>query len=142
MAVVVPGVAPGQIARLQLRAWDNRGGTLTSWQAATGNPAVDFGASPSFDLTTQSTAEGAILTGLRSFSICHGRLSSPVPAGNGVFSIQLTGNPGQAYVIETATNLMTWLPLQPFTNVSGMDSFTVTNAPPLRARFYRARLTP
>jgi hypothetical protein len=33
-AVTIPGVPGGQIATLQLRVWDNRGGTLTTWAAA------------------------------------------------------------------------------------------------------------
>jgi hypothetical protein len=32
--VTIPGVPGGQIATLQLRVWDNRGGTLTTWAAA------------------------------------------------------------------------------------------------------------
>ena len=32
--VTVPGVAPGQRATFQVRAWDNAGGTITSWEAA------------------------------------------------------------------------------------------------------------
>lgn len=30
--VAVPGVLPGEPARFQIRAWDNQGGTLTSWE--------------------------------------------------------------------------------------------------------------
>ena len=145
VAVVVPSVAPGQIARLQMRVWDNRGGTVTSWQAATNYPTVQSGTSPSFDsppLTSLTTSEPVILTGLQSFSICPLRLSAPVPLGNGVFSIRVTGAPGQSYVIQTASNLEDWLPLFTVTNVSGTNQFNVTNAPPLPARFYRARVAP
>jgi len=90
----------------------------------------------------QNTEEPVILTGLMSFSICGPHLSNPAPMGNGVFAIRLTGTAGEAYVIETASNLVNWVPLFPFTNVSGMDVFNVTNAPALAARFYRARLAP
>lgn len=30
--VAVPGVLPGEPAKFQIRAWDNQGGTLTSWE--------------------------------------------------------------------------------------------------------------
>ena len=44
--VSVPGVTAGNSAKFQIRAWDNAGGTLTSWALATqavgGSPAVGF----------------------------------------------------------------------------------------------------
>lgn len=44
--VTVPGVTPGNAAKFQVRAWDNAGGTLTSWAQATqavgGSPFVGF----------------------------------------------------------------------------------------------------
>ena len=66
--------------------------------------------------------------------------TSPVPPFP--YSMRLTGFAPRSYVIETASNLVTWLPLFTITNVSGMVQFTVTNAPPLKARFYRARVAP
>ncbi|MEY2410780.1 MAG: hypothetical protein QOF48_3450, partial [Verrucomicrobiota bacterium] len=143
--VVVPGVPAGQVARIQLRVWDNRGGTITSWAAAVANPTISSGASPSFDsppLTPQNTAEPVILTGLQSFTICPLRLSIPSALGNGVYSIQALGTAGQQYEIETSSTLTNWVSLFPVTNVSGVVQFRVTNAPPLKARFYRARIGP
>jgi hypothetical protein len=34
-AVVVPNVPPGQKATMQLRVWDNAGGTIATWESAT-----------------------------------------------------------------------------------------------------------
>ncbi|HON06652.1 MAG TPA: PEP-CTERM sorting domain-containing protein [Verrucomicrobiota bacterium] len=34
IALVVPGVAPGTTVWMQLRVWDNKGGTITSWDDA------------------------------------------------------------------------------------------------------------
>ena len=145
VSVVVPTVAAGQVARLQMRVWDNRGGTITSWLAASSNPTVQVGASIAFDsppLTPQNTSEPVVLTGLRSFSICQTHLSAPIPVGNSVYSMNLTGVPGRGYVIEAGTNLVHWLPLFTLTNISSSLTFNVTNAPPVRARFYRARVAP
>jgi len=147
VSVVVPFVPAGQVARLQMRVWDNRGGTITSWQAALGNSGVDVGASVAFDsppLTPQNTSEPVLLTGLRRFSICQTHLSSPVPVplANGVYSLDLTGIPGRGYVIQTGTNLVNWAPLFTVTNSSSTLQFQVTNAPSVRARFYRARVAP
>ena len=143
--VVVPGVAPGRVARLQMRVWENRGGTIQSWLAAVHDPTLQSGASPSFDsppLTPQNTSEPVVLTGLRSFTLCPLRFSTPVPLGNGVYSIGLSAVPGRAYAIETASNLVDWLPLLTITNAAATVQFKVTNAPLLRARFYRARVAP
>jgi len=38
--VMVPGVPAGGVARLQVRAWDNRGGTVTTWQDALASNAT------------------------------------------------------------------------------------------------------
>ena len=45
--VAVPGVPGGGTAQLQLRAWQNRGGTITTWAAAIA-ASVDLGESPVF----------------------------------------------------------------------------------------------
>jgi hypothetical protein len=44
----VPNVGPSLIASLQLRAWDNRGGTITSWAAVMADPTVAHGSSEVF----------------------------------------------------------------------------------------------
>lgn len=46
--VTVPGINPGQRATFQVRAWDNRGGTITTWEQAVANSTVALGASALF----------------------------------------------------------------------------------------------
>jgi uncharacterized repeat protein (TIGR03806 family) len=57
---------------------------------------------------------------------------------NGMFEMQISGLPGQSYIIQTSTDLVSWIPLM--TNVSATSPFSVvdsgaTNNP---FRFYRA----
>jgi subtilisin family serine protease len=62
---------------------------------------------------------------------------------NGDFLLQLSGNPGRAYVIEASTNLWQWSDTS--TNLTGLGgSFVITNtlAGSLPAQFFRARLVP
>jgi uncharacterized repeat protein (TIGR03803 family) len=63
-------------------------------------------------------------------------------ATNGNLSLQFTGTPEHPYVLETATNLTPPADWQPvLTNPAdrnGNWTCTVTNAPPVPARFYRA----
>jgi hypothetical protein len=47
-AVTVAGVPEGQSARLQLRAWNNRNGTVVSWQQAANDRLVARGESAAF----------------------------------------------------------------------------------------------
>lgn len=67
--IAIPGVGEGASAALQLRVWDNLGGTITSWQAAV-DAGVLLGWSPVFD----SPALGGLapppnMTGLESFNL-------------------------------------------------------------------------
>ena len=74
-APAVSGVAAGANARLQIRAWDNRGGTVTSWNQVTlaqNDSTVLRGVSPSFD--SLKLGDGAAnpvpnLQGLQSFNL-------------------------------------------------------------------------
>jgi hypothetical protein len=45
---VIPNIGPSLVASLQLRAWDNRGGTVTSWAAIMADPTIPHGASEVF----------------------------------------------------------------------------------------------
>lgn len=77
--VVVPGVPSGSSARLQLRAWDTRGGTITTWAdavaaAASGNLLI--GDSLSFN---------AALGG--------GPISPPAPIGLTSFNLHFVPEP-------------------------------------------------
>jgi hypothetical protein len=63
---------------------------------------------------------------------------------NNDFSLQIKGEPGWRYAVDTAPSLPpTWTPLRTNTTdaSSGLFLFTETNAPP-PGRFYRARLVP
>jgi hypothetical protein len=44
----VPGVPPGAMATFQMRTWDNRGGTILSWQEALTDPNILRGSSALF----------------------------------------------------------------------------------------------
>ena len=45
-AVQIPGADAGTAGKFQVRAWDNLGGTITSWALALANPAVAKGTTP------------------------------------------------------------------------------------------------
>jgi len=71
----VPGTTAGGSGTFQLRAWDNRGGTITTWAAAMTDPTVARGSSalftPAFPLggltSPPTTPPG--LQGLQSFNL-------------------------------------------------------------------------
>jgi len=48
MTLPIPGVGSGQVAALQVRAWDNVGGTVSSWAQVLANNAVARGTSALF----------------------------------------------------------------------------------------------
>jgi uncharacterized repeat protein (TIGR01451 family) len=59
---------------------------------------------------------------------------------NGLFTIVLTGQPGETYALLASTNLLTWAGIQ--TNVAaanGQIKFTDTNSPSLNQRYYRSQ---
>lgn len=69
-AVVVPGTPENGQATMALRVWDNKGGTITSWNAAVAAGGV-YGESPLFNspplgLTTTPVPS---LVGLQSFNV-------------------------------------------------------------------------
>jgi hypothetical protein len=68
-----------------------------------------------------------------------GILSMPSCPAAGVFQVNVTGLPGSNYVMEAATNLSDWFPVQ--TNTSPF-TFTDTNAAHFPFRFYRAHQQP
>lgn len=69
--VAVPGVAENGTAVVQLRAWDNRGGTITSWDQVLQDPSVPRGWSTTFNVSplggTLTTPPN--LVGLTSFNL-------------------------------------------------------------------------
>jgi len=70
-AATLNGVAIGSSARIQLRAWDNRGGTVTSWDQILADPTIAHGYSLAFD--SQPLGGGPTpppnLIGLTSFNL-------------------------------------------------------------------------
>lgn len=71
--VYIPGGLGGDHITLQLRAWDNRGGTISSWQAAVADPSVASGASPliRYLSLTGFDASGALVLGISNFYGAH-----------------------------------------------------------------------
>ena len=82
----IPGTVVKSNAVVQLRVWDNQGGTITNWEMAVVNPSVAWGVSELFEVSPLGgiPADGSVplvnpnLTGLRSFNIrLHGAMSAP-----------------------------------------------------------------
>ena len=48
LALVIQGIEAGAPAQLEIRAWDNRGGTVSTWDAVLANPSVARGTSGTF----------------------------------------------------------------------------------------------
>lgn len=125
-AVQVAGVPEGQPAKIQLRAWDNRDGTITNWGQVLADPAIARGESPAFI----SPPLGGIFTpppnpvGLEGFQLhvpaAFFRFLPPSTSDfetNG-FRVRFLAQAGGDYSIEATTNLMTWTSLGMAMNVS------------------------
>jgi len=61
---------------------------------------------------------------------------------NGSFTLTLSGQPGQEYIIDASTDLINWSPVATNTPVSGSFQFTDSNVAGFPARYFRARLGP
>ncbi len=146
---VIPGAVEGAIATLQLRAWNNKGGTVTNWTQVLANTNAERGLSSVFNSPPLGGVISApAMQGLTSFNLY---FPSPTPvttplvlAGSrqgGLFSISFPSIISQTYVVEYVTNLpsSTWLAL---TNVTATSTNTVVrdNIVAASRRFYRARL--
>jgi hypothetical protein len=73
-AVTLGGIPPGQTATLQIRVWDNQGGTLTSWAQVLASSTGAYGSTPLFQSPalgdpTMPGSNPAITSGWVSFSI-------------------------------------------------------------------------
>lgn len=70
-AVLTGVVADSPIATIELRVWDNRGGTITSWAQVLADPTVLRGVSPIFNLAKigGQANTAPTLDGLVSFNI-------------------------------------------------------------------------
>ncbi len=70
-------------------------------------------------------------------------LSASPSTSGGTFTLKLTGQPEQSYVILASTDLTTWTPVSTnAASVAGVLQFTDTNAANFRHRYYRAYIVP
>jgi hypothetical protein len=113
-AITVPEVPADAQALLQLRVWDNRGGTVTNWAQVLANPSGLRGKSRVF---TSMPLGGLFvappnLVGLESFDLTLGQ-PLPVtlriaPASPNRIRLWFTGGSGWSPQILTSTNLLDW----------------------------------
>lgn len=61
--------------------------------------------------------------------------------GNGGFTIQLTGNPGQRYTLLSSSNLLEWTPIAEVTNVTGVVEWTDPRGFEAEAMYIQAKQT-
>ena len=134
------------VATIQLRVWNNLGGTLPTWDEAV-KAGVPIGKSPVFNLQAigGQVNYAPSLVGLQSFSLA---ISKPSPGiwncGVGIngFGLTVTGTNGLAFVIEASANLtdLTWVPLATNTLTGGTSYFSDPQWTNYPGRFYRLRL--
>ena len=61
---------------------------------------------------------------------------------NGSFTLNLTGQPSQVYIIEASPDFINWTPVYTNSSVSGTFPFTDPNVSIFPSRFFRARVGP
>ncbi len=110
-----------------------------TWSEARFNRPSGVAVDSAGNLFVADTGNGTIRKGIR---IAGGPfwLSVPGTPANGQFTFNLHGDPGQAYEVQTSTNLRDWTPLTTLTLTSTTASFT--NSMDVAHRFYRLRLGP
>jgi hypothetical protein len=138
-ALAVPGVAEGQRARVQLRTWNNRGGTITNWSQVISDPTIPHGESLPFI----SLPLGGIFTpppnlaGLQSFSLVTPVLfTSPKYTAGQRFEFAYRNASAISYRVQVSETLTNWATITTIAPGTGtvIDVFT-HNSP---RRFYRA----
>lgn len=139
VAVAVPGVREGERARLQLRAWNNRGGTVTNWSQVVADPTIPHGESAPF----VSPPLGGILTpppnlvDLQSFNLVTPVLfSSPRYTPAQRFQFQYLNASALTYRIEASETLTNWTTLTTIAPGTGTVTHHFTHNSP--RHFYRA----
>ncbi|MEO5802438.1 MAG: hypothetical protein ABIR24_02830 [Verrucomicrobiota bacterium] len=146
-AVSVPGVLDGQPAKIQLRSWQNFGGTITNWQQVLANPNIPRGESLPFI----SPPLGGLfiappnLIGLQSFNLALPSTAalefvSSTYLTNGNFQLGFTAATNFAYTLQASVDLTNWVAVA--TNIFVPSSpwiFEDTNAAAFSNRFYRLR---
>ena len=99
-AVTVPGVGAGQRVSVELRVWDNRGGTIKTWDEVIKNGYTDRGTSGVFSplgilgaplgtFMGPAADSPLILVGLTSFNLAVGPLAVPEPGVGGITMLGL-----------------------------------------------------
>ena len=60
-----------------------------------------------------------------------------LPDGNFQFQFQTLCSTGLVLTVQTSTNLLVWQPVQTFTNLTPVTTYTDTNTGAALGRFYR-----
>jgi hypothetical protein len=137
-AVAVPDVPEGDHAKVQLRAWDNRGGSVTNWEQVLADPMVSRG--ESLPIVTPPLGSVFIappnLTGLQSFSLALPiTLSSLTRRVDGQFQFNYINPTGMPYCIQASEDLTRWAMMGSIT--PGTGTFVDPSAVNRSRRFYR-----
>jgi len=137
-AVAVPGVPQGEPAKVQLRAWNNRGGSITNWAQVVADPTIPRGAS--LPITTPPL--GSLFTappnlvGLESFSLALPiTLNSLRRQPDGQFQFNYINPTVADYCVHASEDLVHWTSLEALGLGSG--TFIDTSATNKARRFYR-----
>jgi hypothetical protein len=137
-AVAVPGVPEGERAKMQLRAWDNRGGAITNWVQVLADPTIARGESLLFvtpPLGSVFTAPPN-LVGLESFSLALPiTVSSLRRRPDGQFQFNYINPTGMGYCVDVSDDLAYWTGSG--TLALGSGTFVDTSATNKPRRFYR-----
>ena len=100
------------------------------WPASSATGLVSFRGVASFD------GVNVMVTGSRQMRATV-RLSISMAARHGHLTLQVQGEAGTEYVLESSANLKQWRTLAPFTNVNGTAIFAEPTSQ--AAHFYRIR---
>ena len=137
-AVAVPGVPEGERAKVQLRAWNNRGGTVTNWNQVLTDPTIGRGAS--LPIITPPLGSLFIvppnLIGLQSFNLVLPiKLSSLKRGSDGRFRFNYINPTSRTYCVEASSDLSQWTPAG---NIgTGNGTYTDPASANQSHRFYR-----
>jgi hypothetical protein len=147
-SVTVPGFLEGERVQLEMRAWNNRAGTITNWDQVLDDATIERGESLPFLSEPLGGPFTPVpnLNGLRSFNLSLGQpLRLDIRMTNSVPQVIVYGSAGLHYEIEyrpTLDSQSTWqsvtnfiLPNSPWT----FDDVTANGEP---IRFYRALQVP
>lgn len=153
LALTVPGFAEDQTVQLQLRVWDNRGGTVTNWSQVLGDDSIARGASRAF---VSQPLGGVLLpppnlVGLESFNIA----AIPPPPGPPMTVTRIESAEGPAlrvtfprqaavdYDMLASPNLEDWESIGVPVAIDGQTmEFVVRDWAEHPRRFYRYRMQP